>query len=273
MDKTITQPPPPPSSSASSSATAGAAPNDRPFLKKGSEKAFKLAATITAEEEPLSLKANISRFRDKSNTDSHHKSEHDHQQLHQNQPTEIENEEEVVLPPPMKPIQDSQAIINNGPTVVASSVVEQSPCKRVSIHINHTPTTIPNYCSSNAKTLDFSILYYWTIFLWTWAKSLKIGMYCILFLISAIHHISTCWRWGYLSKYFSYETFCPLEQSLFKTIPQAIICSLNGIYIHFTWKSPHLNFHWLFFFYCRTEMINDNFSVSILYFAIFVVVL
>ncbi|XP_055319893.1 kalirin isoform X6 [Sitodiplosis mosellana] len=129
VDKTTT--------SSASSATAVAtssssAPNDRPLLKKSSEKAFKLAATVTAEEEqPLAQKTNISRFRDKSNADQHHKSEHDQQQqLQQSHTAEAENEEEVILPPPMKPIHDSQAIINNGPNVVASSVVEQSPCKR-----------------------------------------------------------------------------------------------------------------------------------------------
>lgn len=135
VDKTTTSS----SSSAATTASASssAAPNDRPFLKKGSEKAFKLAATVTAEEEqPLTQKTNISRFRDKSNIDQHHKSEHDQQQLHQSHTAEVENEEEVILPPPMKPIQDSQAIINNGPNVVASSVVEQSPCKRVSIFID-----------------------------------------------------------------------------------------------------------------------------------------
>lgn len=94
-------------------------------MKKGSEKVFKLATSVTTEEEPLAQKTNISRFRDKSNADQ--------QQLQMSHPTEAENEEEVILPPPMKPIQDSQAIINNGPTAVASSVVEHSPCKRVSI--------------------------------------------------------------------------------------------------------------------------------------------
>lgn len=145
VDKTTA----PASSVASSSSTA--TPSDRPFLKKGSEKAFKLATSVTAEEDqPLAQKVTTisSRFRDKSNAadqlqpqqqQQHH---HHHQQLKSEtdpshapttQSAEIENEEEVVLPPPMKPIQDSQAIINNGPTVVASSVVEQSPCKRVSI--------------------------------------------------------------------------------------------------------------------------------------------
>ncbi|XP_031622402.1 kalirin isoform X2 [Contarinia nasturtii] len=115
----------------SSSASSSTAPNERPFLKKGSEKVFKLATSVTAEEEPLAPKTNISRFRDKSGSDQHHKTDHDQpQQLQMSHPTEAENEEEVILPPPMKPIQDSQAIINNGPTVVASSVVEHSPCKR-----------------------------------------------------------------------------------------------------------------------------------------------
>lgn len=93
-------------------------PSDRPFVKKGSEKAFKLAASVTADDEqPLAQKTNLSRFRDKTSAD---------------QAGEIENEEEVVLPPPMKPMQDPQAIINNGPTAIASSVAEHSPCKRVS---------------------------------------------------------------------------------------------------------------------------------------------
>lgn len=139
-----------PASSVASSSSSTATPSDRPFLKKGSEKAFKLATTVTAEEDqPLSQKiTNIgSRFRDKSNvadqlqSQQHQqhsqqlKTETDPSQASSAQPAEIENEEEVVLPPPMKPIQDSQAIINNGPTAAASSVVEQSPCKRVSISI------------------------------------------------------------------------------------------------------------------------------------------
>lgn len=136
-----------PASSTASSSTV--TPSDRPFLKKGSEKAFKLATSVTAEEEqPIAQKVtNISsRFRDKSNAadqlaqhqqQQQLKSDADQSQAPTAQSAEIENEEEVVLPPPMKPIQDStQAIINNGPTVVASSVVEQSPCKRVSIFHN-----------------------------------------------------------------------------------------------------------------------------------------
>lgn len=137
VDKTTASAPSASSASASSSA---AAPNDRPFIKKGSEKAFKLAASVTAEEEqPLSQKTNVNRFRDKSNMDSHQKSDVDQQTSQPTHSADIENEEEVVLPPPMKPIQDSQAIINNGPTVQASSVVEQSPCKRVSspIYLDH----------------------------------------------------------------------------------------------------------------------------------------
>lgn len=43
-------------------------------------------------------------------------------------------EEAVELPPPMKPIQDSQAIINNGPAVPSTSNNEQSSCKRVSVN-------------------------------------------------------------------------------------------------------------------------------------------
>lgn len=138
-----------PAPSVASSSSSTATPSDRPFLKKGSEKAFKLATTVTAEEDqPLTQKITSigSRFRDKSNAADQLQSQHHHHQQQQQlktdtdplhaattQTAEIENEEEVVLPPPMKPIQDSQAIINNGPTVAASSVVEQSPCKRVSV--------------------------------------------------------------------------------------------------------------------------------------------
>lgn len=125
-----------PTTSVSSAAAAAAASSAHSMLsKKGPEKSFKTTASVTAEEDqPLVGKTNISRFRDKANADQHHKSDHDQQQLHQNQlQSEVENEEEVTLPPPMKPIQDSQAIINNGPTVVASSMVDNSPCKRVSI--------------------------------------------------------------------------------------------------------------------------------------------
>lgn len=146
VDKTTTAAP------SSSSATS----NDRPFLKKGSEKAFKLAATITAEEEQPLQKASINRFREKTSVDHQAKSEHDQQQ--QSHSAEAENEEEVVLPPPMKPIQDSQAIINNGPTVVASSVVEQSPCKRVSIHIEQTLSHIWFFPNKNNNSKDCLIL-------------------------------------------------------------------------------------------------------------------
>lgn len=126
VDKTTTP------SSSSSSTPAAATPNERPFLKKGSEKSFKLATTVTAEEEQPLPKTNINRFRDKSNADYSQKTDHDQQ--HPSHSADVENEEEVILPPPMKPIQDSQACINNGPTAVASSVIEQSPCKRVSYH-------------------------------------------------------------------------------------------------------------------------------------------
>lgn len=173
VDKTTTS-----SSATTATAASSSAPNDRPFLKKGSEKAFKLAATITAEEEqPLAQKTNISRFRDKSNADQHHKSEHDQQQqLQQSHTAEAENEEEVILPPPMKPIQDSQAIINNGPNVVASSVVEQSPCKRVSICAACTVhcETADNHCHCYAVFgFCFSLstfIKYWTKWIWWWAN-------------------------------------------------------------------------------------------------------
>lgn len=123
------------SAAAAAAASSAAAATHSMLSKKGPEKSFKTTASVTAEEDqPLVGKTSISRFRDKANADQHHKSDHDQQQLQQNQlQSEVENEEEVILPPPMKPIQDSQAIINNGPTVAASSMVDNSPCKRVSI--------------------------------------------------------------------------------------------------------------------------------------------
>lgn len=42
---------------------------------------------------------------------------------------EADEEGTCDLPPPMKPIQDSQTMVANGPTNL--TVVEQSPCKRV----------------------------------------------------------------------------------------------------------------------------------------------
>lgn len=198
MDKTTT------SSSATTTAaaaTSSSAPNDRPFLKKGSEKAFKLAATITAEEEqPLAQKTNISRFRDKSNADQHHKSEHDQQQqLQQSHTAEVENEEEVILPPPMKPIQDSQAIINNGPNVAASSVVEQSPCKRVSICAAAPifwaeKNVVIVHCETGDKQfrLCYVIVFptfikYWTKWIWWWANGNKVYSLIFIFNCDVLH--------------------------------------------------------------------------------------
>lgn len=102
---------------------------ERPLVKKGSEKTFKLAdklsTSTTAEEEPLATyksipttSANVTSQSGQSDTVTH---------------ADLEAEEEVALelPPPMKPIQDSQSMMNNGPTVSSSSTVEQSPCKRV----------------------------------------------------------------------------------------------------------------------------------------------
>lgn len=122
------------SSSASVSQATGSGV-ERTFLKKGSEKTFKLATSVTEEEQqPLVQKStSANRFRDKSISEQNSKlaleQSSNLQQIHH----EIENEEEVVfdLPPPMKPIQDSQAIINNGSNAPTSSAVEQSPCKRV----------------------------------------------------------------------------------------------------------------------------------------------
>lgn len=150
VDKTTASSSSAATAAASSSSTA--TPSDRPFLKKGSEKAFKLASSVTVEEQPFAQKVtNIGgRFRDKSATATDQqqphqlKSETDQSHAPAGQPAELENEDEVVLPPPMKPIQDSQAIINNGPTVVASSVVEQSPCKRVSYLNSSYPNCIEN---------------------------------------------------------------------------------------------------------------------------------
>lgn len=139
-----------PSATPASSSSSSATPSDRPFLKKGSEKAFKLAASVTAEEEqPLTQKTSMARLRDKGDP----KSDHDHPTIQSGHAAEIENEEEVVLPPPMKPIQDSQAIINNGPTAAASSVAEQSPCKRVSILDTIDLGRVPNRPQDGGKII------------------------------------------------------------------------------------------------------------------------
>lgn len=71
------------------------------------------------------------------------------------QPTELEPEEEAAfeLPPPMKPIQDSQVIINNGPTSSSIAAAEQSPCKRVCIN------QIENECINNKHFHQILVLY------------------------------------------------------------------------------------------------------------------
>lgn len=139
-------------SSSSSSSSSAASVVERPLVKKASEKTFKLATSITAEEEtqPLtttvggsSASSSISAAdndkkaldSDKNAADNVLYRQRANRSSTSQQPQEFEAEEEAgfELPPPMKPIQDSQAIINNGPTVSStSSAVEQSPCKRVS---------------------------------------------------------------------------------------------------------------------------------------------
>lgn len=115
---------------------------ERPLVKKGSEKTFKLASAdklATSIEEVSTSVASVNSKSilptassvqpNTSTTSTSSGSGH--------QTGELEAEEEVAfeLPPPMKPIQDSQAIINNGPNVSSATVAEQSPCKRVrSIH-------------------------------------------------------------------------------------------------------------------------------------------
>lgn len=129
---------------------------ERPLVKKGSEKTFKLAsadklATSITAEEGTSVTASVNNKSalptistvqpntsggsgNGGGTGNSSSSGAGHQT------GELEAEEEVTfeLPPPMKPIQDSQAIINNGPSVSSATVAEQSPCKRVrSIHFGY----------------------------------------------------------------------------------------------------------------------------------------
>lgn len=98
---------------------------ERPLVKKGSEKTFKLpdklSTSTTVEEETVSTLKSLPI----ASTSV---------KLIAAQPTDLEAEEDVAveLPPPMKPIQDSQAIISNGSTASSSVNAEQSPCKRVS---------------------------------------------------------------------------------------------------------------------------------------------
>ena len=98
---------------------------ERPLVKKPSDKSFKLPTEKHTEEDFKSLPTSHSANQD------------------------LETEEEVAfeLPPPMKPIQDSQSAsmaMANGPTAssnaaggsgTSSAVTEQSPCKRVSYFV------------------------------------------------------------------------------------------------------------------------------------------
>lgn len=87
--------------------------SERPLVKKGSDKTFKLPTEKQSEEE--------------YNNSNQSKSLINSQSAHQD--VEADEEGTCDLPPPMKPIQDSQTMVANGPTNL--TVVEQSPCKRV----------------------------------------------------------------------------------------------------------------------------------------------
>lgn len=123
---------------------------ERPLVKKGSEKTFKLAtntdkltisttdddANLTSKSIPTTSATSSIATNQSNNIGVQQKVD---TTAHQ-QPQDLEPEEEVgfELPPPMKPIQDAQSIINNGPTVTSASstsatAAEQSPCKRVRI--------------------------------------------------------------------------------------------------------------------------------------------
>lgn len=111
---------------------------ERPLMKKGSEKTFKLASvdklatSITAEEDVSATGvASINSKSAMPSTSTAHTSSSG--SGHQTGELEAEEEATFELPPPMKPIQDSQAIINNGPSVSSATVAEQSPCKRVRV--------------------------------------------------------------------------------------------------------------------------------------------
>lgn len=110
---------------------------ERPLVKKGSEKTFKLASvdklTTSVEEERTKTIPTTSASNAQNNSTSLIGSSQTVQSTSATA-AELEAEEEVTfeLPPPMKPMQDSQAIINNGPTVSSAIAAEQSPCKRVS---------------------------------------------------------------------------------------------------------------------------------------------
>lgn len=113
---------------------------ERPLVKKGSEKTFKLAdkytPTSTNDDDSIVTAKSIPST---SSASSATGGVGGHTATTANSGThgDLEGEEEVAveLPPPMKPIQESQAIINNGPTVSSATAVEQSPCKRVSFNI------------------------------------------------------------------------------------------------------------------------------------------
>ncbi|XP_037034473.1 kalirin isoform X5 [Bradysia coprophila] len=90
------------------------ASSERPLVKKGSDKTFKLPTEKQTEEE--------------YNNSNPSKSLINSQSAHQD--VEADEEGTCDLPPPMKPIQDSQTMVANGPTTL--TVVEQSPCKRTS---------------------------------------------------------------------------------------------------------------------------------------------
>lgn len=110
---------------------------ERPLVKKGSEKAFKLAdkytPTSTNDDDSIVTAKTLPTTSASSSATSGAAGQ---ATAAGNSGThgDLEGEEEVAveLPPPMKPIQESQAIINNGPTVSSANTVEQSPCKRVS---------------------------------------------------------------------------------------------------------------------------------------------
>lgn len=118
---------------------------ERPLVKKGSEKTFKLATadklatSITTEEEASgagSVAASVnSKLAMPTTSAAQSNASGGNSSTNNNQQTtgELEAEEEVTfeLPPPMKPIQDSQSIHNNGPNASSATVAEQSPCKRV----------------------------------------------------------------------------------------------------------------------------------------------
>lgn len=109
-------------------------------MKKGSEKTFKLAtadklaASITTEEEPSaagSVAASVNSKLAMPTTSAVQANASGSNSSHQTGELEAEEEVTFELPPPMKPIQDSQSIHNNGPNVSSATVAEQSPCKRV----------------------------------------------------------------------------------------------------------------------------------------------